>query len=486
MKTQTDSVDIVLHRIFSPRTSYGQHIQNTKPPYFLKSIESILQNRYCEISYKFFDDRITKLMNTSKTKSKIYILDLTIFDIPCLEKIALDINKEINPALVIIIGQAATAMPSECLSFFNDSIPVHVIGGEPEGVLEKFVFSAWPNIDQTGLKTKSYNRENLTLVRNQYSQFNEAPPIFFSKEEIKSYQYLFPIKHNEPVVWGHIIATRGCPHSCSFCTHLIRESYGSSMRKKNISTIIAEIKSLQSLGVNMIAFGDDDLTGDQDYLKNLCISIIEQKIHIKWTAHARIDECTFELLKLMKTAGCSLLRFGLESGSEEVLKSFQKTRLPESWWKQINTILPVCKQLNIQTCGLFILGSPQDKFSTHLQTFIRIMKSPLDLIQLHFFTPYEDTIESKKLGAKAKPTQHDHYAWNFVNYSQATRFEVRFFYILIYICFYLNPIRMITFTKNYSNFFLKNHDTALTLIHGYIRVIFQFIPFKFKTNAHAD
>ena len=486
MKIQTDSVDIKLHRIFSPRTSYGQHIQNTKPPYFLKSIESLLLHHYREISFTLFDDRIEYLKNKSKIQSKVYILDLTIFDIPALQKIAVDLNLMATPPIVIIIGQAATGIPEDCLNLFSKEISVYVIGGEPEGVLEKFVFSTWPKIDLENLKAKSYCRENHILTRNQYAQFNDAPPITFTKEEIKSYQYLFPIRHNEPIVWGHIIATRGCPHSCSFCTHLIRESYGSQMRKKNISTIIEEIKALQTLGVNMIAFGDDDLTGDQFYLKTLCESIIEQKLDIKWTAHARIDECSIELLTIMKAAGCSLLRFGLESGSEKVLKSFQKTRLPDTWWKQIKTILPVCKKLDIQTCGLFILGSPEDTFSTHLQTFFKIIKSPLDLIQLHFFTPYEDTIEAKKLGSKVIPTQHDHYAWNFINYSKSSRFEIRFFYILIYICFYLNPIRLITFIKNYFNFFLKNRDLSFILVKGYIRVIFQFIPLKLKTNTHAD
>jgi len=480
------TTDIILHRIFSPRASYGKHLQNTKPPYFLKSIEALIRQRYREIAYQIFDDRIESLKKVNPLKTKVYILDLTIFDIPFLQTIANKINLQVDPPVVLIVGQAATAVPEDCLKFFDNSISVHVIGGEPEGVLEEVIFLPWPKIDFEKLHEKSFHQKNRILTRNQYAQFAESPPITFSAEEIKSYQYLFPIRHNEVIVWGHIIATRGCPHSCSFCTHLIRESYGTRMRKKNILTVLEEIKDLQRLGVNMIAFGDDDLTGDQVYLKDLCKALIDKKINMKWTAHARIDECSSELLQLMKSAGCSLLRFGLESGSPKILSSFQKTRSPETWWKQIGIILSVCKKLNIQTCGLFILGSPQDEFSTLFQTFIQIIRSPLDLIQLHFFTPYEDTIDAKKLATKEKPAQQDHYAWDFVNYSKASRFEIRFFYILIYFCFYLNPFRLASFFKNYSRFMLKNKNLALALINGYTRVIFQFIPFRQNSRLHVD
>lgn len=480
------ATDIILHRIFSPRASYGKHLQNIKPPYFLKSIESLIQNRYYTITYQIFDDRIEILKKRNPLKTKIYIIDLTIFDVPSLQKISHEINLQIDPPIVFIVGQAATAIPENCLNFFDKDISVYVIGGEPEGVLEDVVFSSWPKINFEKLNEKTFHKKNRILARNQYSHFTESPPIIFSRNEIQSYQYFFPIRHNEAIVWGHIIATRGCPHSCSFCTHLIRESYGTRMRKKNIMTVLEEIKQQQRLGVNMIAFGDDDLTGDQVYLQDLCRALIEQKFNIKWTAHARIDECSVELLQLMKLSGCSLLRFGLESGSPKVLISFQKTRSPERWWSQIQLILSSCKTLDIQTCGLFILGSPEDEFSTLFQTFMQIIKSPLDLIQLHFFTPYEDTIEAKKLATKAKLTQQDHYAWNFVNYSKASRFQIRLFYILIYFCFYLNPFRLASFFKNYFRFMLTNKNLALTLVQGYVRVIFQFIPFRQNTRVHVD
>lgn len=486
MTASLERIDIILHRVFSPKASDGKHIQNTKPPYFLKSIESLIRHRYSMITYQLFDDRIETLKKRTDFKSKIYIIDSTLFDMPSLQKIAHDINLQKNPPVVLIIGQAATAIPGDCLSVFESRIPAYVIGGEPEGIVEECFFGSWPSIDFEKLNSRAFYRNNRVSTRNQYAQFAQAPPIVFSKDEIKSYQYLFPINHNEAIVWGHVIATRGCPHSCSFCTHLIRESYGTRMRKKDIATVLQEIKNLQNLGVNMIAFGDDDLTGDQLYLKNLCESLIEQKIDMKWTAHARIDECTNDLLQIMKLAGCSLLRFGLESGSQEVLKHFQKTRAPETWWSQIRTILLSCQKLDIQTCGLFILGSPQDNLSSHFQTFVQIVKSPLDLIQLHFFTPYEDTIDAKKLGTKVKPTQNDHYSWNFINYSKASKFQIRFFYILIYLCFYLNPFRLASFIKNYYRFIFKNRNSALVLVKGYAQVIFQFIPLKMNSNYHAD
>ncbi|MCB0371020.1 MAG: radical SAM protein, partial [Bdellovibrionales bacterium] len=317
-------------------------------------------------------------------------------------------------------------------------------------------------------------------VRHRFEDFENSPPISYLSSEVDFYQYVFPIKINQRLKWGHILATRGCPHHCSFCTHLIRESYGSIMRHKNVGTIISEIKMLSSQGVNVIAFADDDLTGDIPFLKNLCSQLIESGLNISWTAHARIDECNEEILSLMKKSGCSLIRFGLESGSEEVLSFYNKTRSPQKWWKQANSIIKICNSLDIQVLGLFILGSPKDNFKTHLHTALKAITSGLDLIQLHFYTPYEDTIVHLRSQTHKEITELDHYSWNFNNHSQSSKAMVQFFYVLIYILFYLNPFRFLKSIKNYFSFILHNMELATGLVKSYLLILTQMFRFNIK------
>ncbi len=59
------------------------------------------------------------------------------------------------------------------------------------------------------------------------------------------------------------------------------------------------------------------------FVREFCEVLLERFPHIKWSCEARVDT-PLEILELMARAGCINIDFGLESGSEKVLKAINK------------------------------------------------------------------------------------------------------------------------------------------------------------------
>jgi len=75
------------------------------------------------------------------------------------------------------------------------------------------------------------------------------------------------------------------------------------------------------VGEGELTILDDELLVNQKFITEFCEALIKNNLpeKIKWSCHARVDSVTSELIKKIKQAGCILVRFGIESGSERCL-----------------------------------------------------------------------------------------------------------------------------------------------------------------------
>ncbi|MBU1863775.1 MAG: B12-binding domain-containing radical SAM protein [Candidatus Omnitrophica bacterium] len=120
-----------------------------------------------------------------------------------------------------------------------------------------------------------------------------------------------------------LIISRGCINQCSFCVdcHL-----NGPYRFRSPANVIKEI--LYHVQVNKISkFALNDLlcNGNLNQLEEICDLINAHNLNIQWTSNAVVREgMTQNLFIKMKKAGCYLLDYGLESGSDIVLKKMNK------------------------------------------------------------------------------------------------------------------------------------------------------------------
>ena len=182
-----------------------------------------------------------------------------------------------------------------------------------------------------------------------------------------------------------IVSSRGCPGGCTFCIkHL---SYQYSVRVRSPEKIMEELWVLKKLGINNIHMYSDLFTVSRDQVMGLCKLMIEQNINIKWMCNSRVDFVDQEMLELMGKAGCWLISWGIESGSEQILKNVHKGITTEKVARALNW----SKKAGIMNWGYFIIGLPGETEESIQETVSFAKKLPLDIALFHVAAPYPGT-----------------------------------------------------------------------------------------------
>ncbi len=201
--------------------------------------------------------------------------------------------------------------------------------------------------------------------------------------------HLLPYKkYIMPMIKGpftFIVSSRGCTAGCIYCIKHV--SYQYSVRIREPEKIMDELWVLKNLGINNVHMYADLFTVSREQVVGLCKLMIESGIKMKWTCNSRVDYVDEEMLHLMSKAGCHLISWGIESGSEQVLKHARKGAYPDKALRALTW----ARAAGIKNWGYFIIGLPTETEETIQQT-IKFAKSlPLDIALFHVAAPYPGT-----------------------------------------------------------------------------------------------
>ncbi len=131
----------------------------------------------------------------------------------------------------------------------------------------------------------------------------------------------------------------------------------------------------------------DLFTVNRDQVVGLCKLMIEQNINLRWTCNSRVDYVDEEMLSLMGQAGCWLISWGIESGSEQILRHARKGAYPD----KAERALKWAHNAGIMNWGYFIIGLPGETEETIRETIDFSKKLPLDIALFHVAAPYPGT-----------------------------------------------------------------------------------------------
>ena len=166
-----------------------------------------------------------------------------------------------------------------------------------------------------------------------------------------------------------ILFSRGCKYYCRFCFD--RPIWG-NYRMRKAENIVEEIKKHKQL-FQRDSFKCNDLlvNGDLKELERLADLIINEKLAISWggMARARAD-MTEEFLAKLKKSGCAYLTFGVESGSNKILKLMGKPSAKE-------TAIAIKKthDSGIKVNTLWMVGHPGESFLDLIKTVIFLFRN---------------------------------------------------------------------------------------------------------------
>ncbi len=123
------------------------------------------------------------------------------------------------------------------------------------------------------------------------------------------------------------ILSIGCPRRCHFCNHV---HFSPEFITRDPKLVFDEINYYyKDCGIKRFVSNDLLINGDIKKLEEFCDLIIESGIDIEWDGQGIIRDMPERIFKKLKKSGLNSILFGVESGSEKVLRKNNKLHTPE-------------------------------------------------------------------------------------------------------------------------------------------------------------
>lgn len=217
-----------------------------------------------------------------------------------------------------------------------------------------------------------------------------------------------------------MLASRGCPHNCTFCSN--SNMWGASWVARDSKLIVDEMtRYIERYHVRNFVFSDLTAVVKRENIINLCNEIINRKIDITWQLPTlRTEAVDRGILELMRHAGCRDLDFAIESGSRNVLASVNKRNDPDKMFSLIKDGLKL--KMNLSTN--IIVGLPRERLKDFFSTYWMLMKLALaGLQELNAlpFVPYPGSKLFSSLFEEKKIILNDDYFFSLFGYTDLGR-----------------------------------------------------------------
>lgn len=262
---------------------------------------------------------------------------------------------------IIIGGPHATIDPQSCLRVGFD----HVIIGEGELAIEHLAANL------------QYCKDHNTLTLPFVETLDLFP--FPDREAIDLKSYHYKLNGRKCT---NIISSRGCPYSCAFCV----KNWGKKVRYRSSKNVLKEAAFLKkTYGYKALMFYDDEmlLWQKRDFK-------IFEGLHnygMIFRCFSRVDMVTKGLLQQLKNWGCAQICFGVESGSDTILKNINKGFTI----KQAKKTLKWCHEVGLSVKTFIIVGLPGETPETLQETEQFLEESQPDDMDFTVLTVYPTT-----------------------------------------------------------------------------------------------
>jgi radical SAM superfamily enzyme YgiQ (UPF0313 family) len=291
---------------------------------------------------------------------------------------AAKIAKQVG-AITVLGGPQLSIYPKETLSY---SYVDYGINGEGEYVMLELINALERNISPDDVKGLIY-RKNYNVYVNEPAILNDLDSLPFPAYHLLPMRKYNSIIGNYPV--STMISSRGCHFKCHFC---FKQPSDNRIRFRSSKNIVDEMAYLvKRFKVREIMFYDDVMTFSRSHIVSICEEILSRNLKVKWETPARVDNVDKSLLELMYKAGCIRLRYGVESGDEDILKLMNK----KIELKQVREVFKLTKDAGIETFAYFMIGYAHETEVTIQKTINFALELDPCIVMFTVATPYPQT-----------------------------------------------------------------------------------------------
>lgn len=238
------------------------------------------------------------------------------------------VRKELNHIKVLIGGTHAILSPDECIELADI-----VCLGEGENPFANLLRNYSDDLnkvkDISGLWVKVDGHIYKNLI-NELIDIDKIPLIDYSDHN-KWYIEGDVIKNGDPLTEnsvGEVFSSRGCPYKCTYCTNNILKMIMNDkkfVRLRSVDNVIKDILNLKRYFKNLkkIVFADEVFAFNKNWTLEFCEKY-KKVIHLPFAALFYPNMVAEDTIKMLKSAGLTHARVGLQSGSEAIRRNLYK------------------------------------------------------------------------------------------------------------------------------------------------------------------
>ncbi len=324
---------------------------------------------------------IKRILQMSPELVGITAMTFTMIDVLKTIDLIKSAEKELNKRIKIVLGGPHVHLfPQETINLPGVD---YLIKGEGEKPFFELLEALEKNQDISQINGLVFKQDNQVIDNPVNQLINNLDEIPFPDRQ------LLPIeKYNSVLSNNRIVTTmftsRGCPFQCAFCD---RPHLGKKFRARSAQNVVDEMEECLNLGIEEILVYDDTFTVNKQRTLDICDEILKRNLKFVWDIRARVDTVDKEILEKLKQAGCDRIHFGVEAGTEKILKVLNKG----IYLDQVEQTFKQAKQVGIERLAYFMIGSPQETREDINQTIQFAKKIDPDYVSASVLTPYPAT-----------------------------------------------------------------------------------------------
>ena len=337
-----------------------------------------------------------------------------------------DTTRHIPKTRLYIMGAHVTERPEAIL---RQSGARAAILGEPEKIILEIALK--DRRDETpshiqGIAFLKGDRLIKTAARNHPLDLNQLPRPAYHLLKMDQYRYEF-MGEKFAILEG----SRGCPHGCHFC---YLGMYGRRFRQKHLDRLLDEVRYVnREFQVRNIYFMDLEFGLNRKHLISFCKALMDLNLGIRWCCQTRVTDVDGEVLTWMKKAGCTLIHFGVEAGSDRILHQTGKGITVNDCVRALN----LTRETGIKTALFMNFGFPGETLGEMNATVELAIRLNPTYAAFHLIVPFPGTALARKTGLDMSafpPHLYPHF--NFIDHDLKTLKSVL---RRAYMRFYLRP-----------------------------------------------
>lgn len=206
-----------------------------------------------------------------------------------------------------------------------------------------------------------------------------------------------------PLRTATLESSRGCTGSCIFCAE--GRLYPKPHRFHSARYVVdAADRLMKDYGIEGLYFSDESFLSHPCRIMELCDEFLRSGLaaRLRWSAQARADTVTPDILAMLRKAGCIQLEFGIESGSQSLLDAVGKQLTVD----QNLSALRLARDSGLRRLAYVVIGLPGETRDDLLETIRFLEKADPDVVRCNMYQLHPGTPAVRRL-VEAGRVPHD-------------------------------------------------------------------------------